>query len=56
MIGLARYNKLWTALGGVVLIGLDEYFNITPMNVENYAAIGLGLLGALGVGLVPNKK
>ncbi len=56
MSTLARYNKLWTALGGVVLIGLDEFFNITPMNVDNYAALGLALLTALGVGAVPNKK
>ena len=50
---MQRYNKLWTAIVGVIAIILGpDFVDLDPTLAES----ALGLLTAFGVYLVPNRE
>ena len=54
---MAKYNKFWIALIGVILIGLDQFFNISlSVNAESIMNIVIPILTALGVWAIPNNE
>jgi hypothetical protein len=52
---MQRYNKLWMALLGSAVIGLNESGIIDAGQSEALVTAGASLLSAFGVYLVPNK-
>lgn len=46
-----RYNKLWVALAGALVVGLSSYFGPDAQWVQTVIAV----LTALGVYAAPNK-